>query len=114
MQLQKNFPGEVASGLVIEVLYYFTTPRGTSASHTEHELVNQFSYPEIVKIVKALKDKYLLTEPVSKTGKENPDTTRLAHDSLAPLIRELHGQSEYPAQRASRLTQMLSFVGMSS
>src|SRR5690606_1958291 len=45
----------------------------------------------------------LLSEP----QKDDTDSfiIRLAHDSLAPLVRELYAQSNLPGQRASRLLE---------
>lgn len=99
--LRKDFSEEIDNGLVIDILYFFTTPRGTSASHTNEELRSNYDYERIVDLTEVLKNRYLLTDIQSG----NVHTTRLAHDSLAPLIREHYAQSNLPGQRASRLLE---------
>jgi WD40 repeat protein len=94
-----KFPEEVASGLVLDILYFFTTPRGTSASHTEEEVFQRYESNLTSGLVTELKNKYLLTEP----KEENDSVARLAHDSLAPIIREMFSNSTLPGQRASIL-----------
>jgi len=95
----KDFIPEIQSGLVLDILYFFTTTRGTSASRSRDELIDYYDHPDILKIITELKNKYLLSD----ISLENINSTRLAHDALAPFIRELYGQSTLPGQRAARL-----------
>lgn len=97
--VSERFPDEGASGLVLDILYYFTTARGTSASRTGEELLNHYDSAIAAQVLTDLKNKYLISEP----KKENVNISRLSHDSLAPIIREMYFQSTLPGQRASIL-----------
>jgi energy-coupling factor transporter ATP-binding protein EcfA2 len=104
--VRERFKVEVLSGLVLDALYFFTTPRGTSALNSKESVKNNYSYPNILHLITELKNKYLLTE--LKGEDADAEVIRLAHDSLAPLIRELYAQSNLPGQRASRLLESKS------
>lgn len=101
--ISEKYELEVESGLVLDILYFFTTLRGTSASHSKDEVINNYNNPDILKIITELKNKYLLSEPKQEDADVN--MIRLAHDSLAPLIRELFGKSASCGQRATRLLE---------
>lgn len=102
--LRERFSEEIDSGLVLDLLYFFTTPSGTSTSHTNEELNANYDHVRIIELTESLKNKYLLTG----FQDENIYKTRLAHDSLAPMIREQYSQSNRPSQRAYRLLESKS------
>lgn len=97
----KKFPNQVASGLVLDLLHFFTTSRGTAASRTNEELKAQYGMEYTMQIITELKNTYLLSEP----RRENTSITRLAHDAMAPIIRELYSRSALPGQKASRILE---------
>src|SRR5690606_20902046 len=96
--LKTAFQVEMNSGLILELLFYFTTVRGTSAQHSIQEVQRDFQNDRLKKILEALKNVYLITDVPSED-----ESFRLAHDSLAPIIREMHEESNLPGLRASRL-----------
>lgn len=92
-------PEKVQSGLVLDILHTFTTTRATAGTKTPAALKSQYRHIEINDVLSELKNKYLLTDNDIGAG----NSLRLAHDALAPLIRELHALSALPGQKASRL-----------
>ena len=48
-----------------------------------------------------MRDLYLLVDPADEVGPSDADhATRLAHDTLGPLVRKLHEDSYLEGQRA--------------
>jgi hypothetical protein len=101
--MKEKYEVEVNSGMVLDILYFFTTGRGTAAFHSNEDLTNSYAHSDILNIANELKNKYLLSEPINDDPGHN--IIRLAHDSLAPIIRELYGQSYSASQRALRLLE---------
>jgi WD40 repeat protein len=99
--LGTKFQEESNSGLVLELLFYFTTVRGTSAQHPIEKLALEFQHPKLRQLLEGLKNLYLLIEIDSLETSIN--VFRLGHDSLAPIIREMHELSDLPGQKAIRL-----------
>jgi hypothetical protein len=103
----KKFNSEyVDSGFVLDMLAYYTTPLGTAAQHTLEDLQREYSHridalPALVEQFKAL---YLLAD-LSADNENEPTSSRLAHDTLAPLVRERLVKSMAPGQRARRLLE---------
>lgn len=99
-------PELVDSGLALDVLAQHTTSRGTSAQCTATELIVIYRHRAagLPELVQRCRDRYLLVEPASK-GKEIEPATRLAHDTLAPLVRERFEASDLPGQRARRIME---------
>ncbi|MFK7845833.1 MAG: hypothetical protein AB8G77_11055, partial [Rhodothermales bacterium] len=88
----------VGSGLVLDVLAYHTTPFGTAETRTRSEVLAQYAHVEGVEtLLQKCQDVYLLVSDDHKT--------RLAHDTLAPLIRQRHRESDRAGQRAERILQ---------
>ncbi|MFK7971546.1 MAG: CHAT domain-containing protein [Bacteroidia bacterium] len=96
--LEEKSPQWVQSGLVLDVLFRFTTPVGTSARmdwDTWKELYDLLE-EDLLMLRQQLVDGYLLI----RVGE---DSFQLAHDTLAPLIRMQYELSDRPGQRADRL-----------
>jgi len=96
----------VASGLAIDVLAYHTTEMGTAQERTREELEKEYAHrkevlPELVDEFRTL---YLLTDPGEDTEQANR-STRLAHDTLAPLVHQRFEASDAPGQRARRVLE---------
>ncbi len=100
----EEFPEDVSSGLLLDMLSLHTTPLGTAGQCSVEQLQDQYAHldallPELLQKCQSL---YLLTIPTGNQ-KESSKATRLAHDTLAPLIRERFDQSDKPGQRARRI-----------
>ena len=94
----------VDSGLALDLLEYHTTPLGSAAQHSAEELRRAYGHlgTELPPLVQECRNQYLLTEP-GQLGEEGSSATRLAHDTLAPLVRDRFDSSDRPAQRARRI-----------
>ena len=99
-------PAVVQSGLALDLLAAHTTPTGTADQRTEQELLT--TYTQVQEVIPALvqrcKDGYLLTD-LPSTGPEPVKGTRLAHDTIAPLVRARFEESDKPGQRARRILE---------
>lgn len=96
-ELGRPFPEAVASGLALDVLMGYTTPRATAGELADEELQRRYPHiPHILELKAALQRLFLLTNPA---GKDRP-AARLAHDALAPIIRKKFSDSDKPGQRA--------------
>lgn len=101
---RQRYPEAVDSGLLLDILAFHTTPLGTANQRGIEELQQQYSHvePVLLAILNQCEDLHLLTVTVSPqiaTAK----TTRLVHDTLAPIVREQFDQSDKPGQRARRI-----------
>jgi tetratricopeptide (TPR) repeat protein len=91
-------PELVDSGLVLDLLADHTTALGTAETRKAAEVVARYGgRPEIAELLRQCQDCYLL----ARTG----DDMRLAHDTLAPLVRRRFELSDLPGQRALRILQ---------
>jgi hypothetical protein len=99
-------PEVVQSGLALDVLEFHTTPKGNAAQHTAEELRTRYAHngEAIGDLVKKCKEGYLLSD-IPSIQLAPPDVTRLAHDTLAPLVRERFEKLERPGQRARRILE---------
>ncbi|MGI6014970.1 MAG: CHAT domain-containing protein [Methanothrix sp.] len=102
--LEKQNSEVVNSGLALDFLDFHTTPLGTSEERTEEVLQKNYRYQSQVidPLVKQCVDLYLL-ERVGKAA-----ATRLSHDTLAPLVKQLFATSDRPGQRARRILESRS------
>ncbi|HMQ90501.1 MAG TPA: hypothetical protein PKB07_23030, partial [Flavilitoribacter sp.] len=87
-----------SSGLALDMLQYHTTPLGTAESRNLDELreIYQHQGDRLESLILQLNGLYLLTA----TGR---GSSSLAHDTLAPVVKKEHNESERPGQRASRI-----------
>ncbi|MDZ4701772.1 MAG: SUMF1/EgtB/PvdO family nonheme iron enzyme [Rhodothermales bacterium] len=95
----------VDSGLAIDVLAAHVTDRVTAGAMTDADV--ERIYPHVRDRVQALRvrcqEMYLLVS-YRPDGASVP-VTRLAHDTLAPVILQHHKASNAPGQRAQRLLE---------
>ncbi len=92
------------SGLALDVLYYHTTPLATAQTRARNELWEEYGHhaPEdLNRLVTSLKELYLIAEPPSGPARQ----TRLAHDTLAPVVIRAWNQSTRPGQLARRILE---------
>ena len=105
-------PEVVASGLLLDLLAFHTTAQGAAQQHSMADLQRQYGrqelLPEIIQLGKELR---LLADPTGdKAGSEyeapSPQQgARLAHDTLAPVVRAAYLTSVQPGQRARRILE---------
>ncbi len=94
-------PYVVDSGLALDVLAYHTTPLGTAETRARTEVIAQYGHHEdVTDLLRKCQEVYLLVGTESSKS-----VTRLAHDTLAPLIRQRYRESDRPGQRAERVLQ---------
>ena len=96
----------VDSGLALEFLRFYTTPKGTSDEHTAEE--EKKRYPNADATSPGLRAMcarlYLLVERLDDAGEPPPERpARLAHDTLASIVRERFDRSDLPGPRAKRI-----------
>lgn len=99
------------SGLVLDLLFRHTTPRGTAASSTYAELRESYDHqwPVVEGLVERCISLYLLQGFANAQGIDVG--VRLAHDTLAPIVRDRYRHSKAPGQAAARLLE--ARMGMS-
>ena len=100
--LGEQLEGLVDSGLVLDLLSHHTTALGTAETREAAEVAARYGgRPEVAELLRQCQDRYLLSS--------NGTTTRLAHDTLAPLVRRRFEASDLPGQRAARILQQRAF-----
>jgi tetratricopeptide (TPR) repeat protein len=101
---RKQYPEAVDSGLLLDLVALHTTPLGTADQRTVVQLQEQYAHLGVMlpKVLQQCQDLHLLTV-AANAQKESTKTTRLAHDTLAPLVREQFEVSDKPGQRARRI-----------
>ena len=105
MLIEHQQPETVQSGLLLDLLIYFTTPQGTANEHSQNDLANQ--YGEKLAVINELlahcQRHYLLVDSANEQQSER--SWRLGHDALAPLIKMRYEESDRPGQRARRILE---------
>jgi len=89
------------SGLVLDILFCHTTKQGTAGSQLFTDLSQRYDEKILTIVLPALTRLYLLNDEQIEQRK----ATRLAHDSLAPLVIDLFLNSEASGQRAHRILE---------
>jgi WD40 repeat protein len=95
-------PEAVGTGLLIDLLEWFTTDLNTAAAHTRADLHARYSgqpSDRLDALSRACQGHYLLVDTMGPDGRL---AYRLAHDSLAPLIRKRFHLSMDDVPRAHR------------
>ena len=96
--IEAQYPKAEQNGLILELLFQHTTAAGTSQNQSAHKLQQQYQHiSKLADILSMLERYYLLSR------KQN--TYSLSHDTLAPIIRRLHQQSDRAGQRAKRILE---------
>ena len=92
------------SGLVHAVLKMHCSKLGTAIQLTEWQRRQCFgdNFSRAEKTAEACKDVFLLTESAGDS-EDTEDSTRLAHDTLAPLISQRFHDSNRLSQRVERI-----------
>jgi len=102
--LGKTHPEAAESGFALDLLEYHTTPLGTASKRSAVELAQAYGHtgPLLPPLLQRCTDLYLLTD-LGRRGEGETPARRLAHDTLAPLVRERYDRSDLLAQRARRI-----------
>ncbi|MDZ4700871.1 MAG: SUMF1/EgtB/PvdO family nonheme iron enzyme [Rhodothermales bacterium] len=107
-ELREWDPVVVASGLAIDILAAHVTERVTAGALSDADV--ECMYPHVKDRVHALRARaqkaYLLvsTQVAGEAGLAHP-VTRLAHDTLAPIVLQRYKASNASGQRAERLLE---------
>lgn len=103
-EIHRCRPNAVDSGLLLDIISLHTTPLGTANQRSLEQLQQVYAHVADVlpDLLQLCQDLYLLTITVNHPHASSR-TTRLAHDTLAPLIRQRFDQSDKPGQRARRI-----------
>ncbi len=108
-KLRDAQPEVVNSGLAIDVLAFHTTPLGTAEQRKAEELDCEYAHQKkdvLPLLIQQCKDLYLLADSSQDKAVGTADeSTRLAHDTLAPLVRLEFDKSVMPGQRARRILE---------
>lgn len=93
-------------GLALDFLVRHTTPQNTAEECTLATLLETYQHRAslLPGLVRQCQDLYLLTDPADNQPHKEP-TSRLAHDTLAPLVRSRFATSDKPGQRARRILE---------
>lgn len=93
-------------GLLLDLLAFHTSDLGTALRRSESERRVEYAdkFKEAEVLVQALRDSYLLVDP-PEDAKDALKATRLAHDTLGPIIRDRFARSMLPGQRARRILE---------
>lgn len=96
----------VDSGLALDVLAFYTTELGTAEERTQAELMARYAHigADVITLVQQLQDLYLLVDPIRNQPFREP-AAQLAHDTLAPIVRERMRSSTAPGQRARSILE---------
>ena len=101
--LQTWQPEIVTSGLLLDLLEFHTTTLGAAKQNTLQDVKNEYKYRfDILKVVDQAQQERLL---VGSASKDSPPATRLAHDTLGPLVQKEFRSSQKPGQRARRILE---------
>ncbi|HKY44138.1 MAG TPA: AAA family ATPase [Pyrinomonadaceae bacterium] len=110
-QLAKLKDGQsdaVTSGLALDLLAFHTTPLGTAAQRVDAEIKTEYSHqaPVLSPLIEKLKELYLISDPPDdQLDQAILKATRLAHDTIAPIVRARFDKSVLPGQRARRVLE---------
>ena len=107
-KLKEEEPEAVNSGLALDVLAYHTTPLGTAEQRTDSQIKQEYNHQlqRLSQLLDKLKELYLIADPAQDQVHEvSAKATRLAHDTLAPLVRVRYDKSVLPGQRARRILE---------
>ena len=93
----------VASGLVLDLLMFHTTPLSTAEQREIREIRQRYSHriDLLDELITEIRKTFLLIDVHKERDKDL--TLRLAHDTLGPLVRELYEDSDKPGQLADRI-----------
>lgn len=112
-QLREQHPEASNSGLILDLLSHHTTSLGTAAVRNTQDIYQRYPSPErIPAILESCRSLHLITgtfqaahsrDVSCKPPGINQSQSRLAHDTLAPLVRRRFNTSPLPGPRSHQL-----------
>ncbi|HAS39477.1 MAG TPA: hypothetical protein DCS93_03320 [Microscillaceae bacterium] len=96
----ETYEEEVNSGLVLDILYFFTTERGTASVQKRAEVLKEYRHQ--IDCLEGLFQRLIELRLLVSAG---DSLLTLSHDTLAPIVRALHAQNEHPGQIATRMLE---------
>lgn len=99
-------PEIVDSGLAIDLLAFHTTPLDTAEQRTVEQLEQTYAHRKdvLTALIEKCKELRVLSDPATnRMERALATSTRLAHDTLAPLVRQQFDESDKAGQRAARI-----------
>lgn len=103
-KIEEKHPEWSRSGLLLDLLFFFTTKKQTAALRSKEEL--NARYPkrkeQIDQLTRLLSQRRILLN-TSAAGANQASVLRLAHDVLAPLIHIKYLSSDLAGQQARRI-----------
>jgi len=96
----------VDSGLALDLLGFHTTPLGTAEQRDFAAVQKEYQHHTdiLAELVRNFQNLYLLVDPAMDQA-DMAQKSRLAHDTLAPLVRARFDESDLPGQRALRILE---------
>jgi WD40 repeat protein len=104
--LHRGLTRMVDSGLALDLLAHHTTPLGTAEQRALAKLKETYRHQAdtLASLLQSCQDLYLLVDP-ARNEAGAPAQSRLAHDTLAPHVRQRFASSDRPGQRARRILE---------
>lgn len=97
-ELPDQFQVYLSNGLVLDFLNHLITERLTAGADTLYNINDRYRHiPDLDLFLEAMINTYLVIRL------DDSDSLRLAHDSLAPIIKQKFQESEQAGQRAWRI-----------
>lgn len=98
----RQLPQVEESGLLLDILYFCTNEQGTAEQRSAQEFERRYgSDRDLTRILQAAKDLRLLVDAAGEAQAHSAaGGARLAHDTLAPVVRETFHRSTLPGQLA--------------
>ncbi|HUF70685.1 MAG TPA: CHAT domain-containing protein, partial [Longimicrobiales bacterium] len=106
--LRASNPEITDSGLALDLLASHTTAVGTADHRSRADVERSYgtTHPAVPELLQRMIDLQLLAPYTSRPDSETRvEGTRLAHDTLAPLVRRRFDDSDRPGQRARRILE---------
>lgn len=104
--LQGDDEDALLTGLTLDLLAFHTTAVGTAEQRSLSEVRETYRHQWglLENLLRVCQDLYLLTDSSTNQPGVEP-VSRLAHDTLAPLVRVRFDESDAPGQRARRILE---------
>jgi len=105
-ELESINPDLIQSGLALDILHQHTDELGASRVCLFSELEVEYAHvlPQLRIALEFFESCFILANATS-AGRNAPKSSRLSHDTLAPLVRREFHHSLKPGQRAKRLLE---------
>jgi WD40 repeat protein len=105
-ELESSRPSLAESGLALDILQRHTDELGGADECFLSQLELEYAHcrSDLLAALDFFKACFVLADATGP-GRDAPKSTRLAHDTLAPLVRREYERSDRPGQRARRILE---------